>query len=707
MRTLAARLLIKKMTWEPNSIYTTEVHAGDDESADGDFALQKRLSHFLRTFTHDKVPIYRDQLNQCLHDPNPYIEVDLDHLTAYNDSLGHLVFDDPNRCLGLLEAAASEFARDLVGDEVPPIQVLLKTSTAPTKIRDVNSSFISKLVVVPGLVIGTTPVTPRATQITAVCSSCKHQLTLRCTSDGFTLPRKCQRQSEQTGGPASAGGSCPLDPYIVVPDFSKFADFQFLKIQEAPEDVPPGEMPRHISASVDRALANSSIPGSRNLFVAIYEMRQGKGNIQKPILRVVGIMTPQKQTENLSVRAPTNLFKTRKDIVDALAPEIYGMDDVKLAIACQLFSGVQKTLPDHSKRRGDINVLLFGDPSVGKSQLLKFAHRVAPIGVYTSGKGSSAAGLTASVIRHASTGEFILEGGAMVLADGGIVCIDEFDKMRNTDRVAIHEAMEQQTISIAKAGITAVLNTRTAVLAAANPVMGRFDDLKSARDNIDFQTTILSRFDLIFVLKDVRNEERDSRTVEHVMKVHKTADDINTNQPSINELKAYIEYARKKCHPVISEGAMSLLKNEYVRMRSSVDNRESIPITVRQLEALVRITEALAKMELSDECKEEHVQEALRLFKVSTYDAARSGIIAPDGQISEEQRKEAERVEAYINRRCPVGSKIPEAALLNELQKIFSDFCIIRVLQTMLYTGQFEQINHRKVLKRVQTKEVD
>lgn len=694
------------MTWEPESIYTTEVHAGEEDSTNNDVAIQQNFSHFLRTFTLDKITIYREQLLQCIHDQNPYIEIDLDHLSAYNDSLGHTFFDNPAHCIELMEAAAYDFAKDLEG-ECPPIQVLVRTSTAPMKIRDINASLVSKLIVVPGLVIGTSPVTPRATQITAICTSCKHTITINCTAEGFTLPRKCQRQSEKSGGPASTGGSCPLDPYVVIPDCSKFCDYQFLKIQEAPEDVPAGEMPRHISASVDRALANASIPGSRNLFVAIADMYQTKKSIQKIVLRVVGLMSSQKEPENISTRPPTNAFKTRQDIVNALAPEIYGMEDVKLAIACQLFSGVQKNLPDKTKRRGDINVLLFGDPSVGKSQLLKFAHTVAPIGVYTSGKGSSAAGLTASVIRHASTGEFILEGGAMVLADGGIVCIDEFDKMKTSDRVAIHEAMEQQTISIAKAGITAVLNTRTAVLAAANPTSGRFDDLKSARDNIDFQTTILSRFDLIFVLKDVRNVEQDTRTVEHIMRVHKTADDFKSNQPSIADLKSYISYARKRCHPVISEGAVEYLKNKYVEMRSSVDNRESIPITVRQLEALVRISEALAKMELSDECKEEHVKEAVRLFRVSTYEAARTGIIAPEGSITDEQKKEAEKIEAYINRRCPVGSKIPESALIAELQKIFSDFCIIRVLQTMLYTGQFEQINHRRVLKRVQTKDAE
>ena len=184
-----------------------------------------------------------------------------------------------------------------------------------------------------------------------------------------------------------------------------------------------------------------------------------------------------------------------------------------------LMGGTRKRLPDGLRLRGDINVLLLGDPSTAKSQFLKFVSKTAPVGIYTSGKGSSAAGLTASVVKD-SKGEFYLEGGAMVLADGGIVCIDEFDKMRPADRVAIHEAMEQQTISIAKAGITTVLNSRSAVLAAANPVFGRYDDFKSASENIDLMTTILSRFDMIFLVRDVREEERDRMICRHVMGVH-------------------------------------------------------------------------------------------------------------------------------------------------------------------------------------------
>lgn len=208
--------------------------------------------------------------------------------------------------------------------------------------------------------------------------------------------------------------------------------------------------------------------------------------------------------------------------------------------------GSKKILPDGMRLRGDINVLLLGDPGTAKSQLLKFVEKVSPISVYTSGKGSSAAGLTASVQRDPVTREFFLEGGAMVLADGGVVCIDEFDKMRDEDRVAIHEAMEQQTISIAKAGITTILNSRTSVLAAANPVFGRYDDMKSPGENIDFQTTILSRFDMIFIVKDEHNEQRDRTIAKHVMNIHMNRQTENeaVGEIDIEKMKRYIGYCK-------------------------------------------------------------------------------------------------------------------------------------------------------------------
>ena len=263
--------------------------------------------------------------------------------------------------------------------------------------------------------------------------------------------------------------------------------------------------------------------------------------------------------------------------------------------------------PTGMKLRGDINVLLLGDPSTAKSQFLKFVEKVAPVGVYTSGKGSSAAGLTASVVKNRD-GEFTLEGGAMVLADGGVVCIDEFDKMREQDRVAIHEAMEQQTISVAKAGITTILNSRASVLAAANPVDGRYDDYKSAAENIDFMPTILSRFDLIFIVRDIRDEAKDKMIAKHVMGVHinatQAADVVAEGEIDVTAMKKFISYCRLKCAPRLSEDAGNALRNHYVTIRNAHRIRTeqqggsaaTVPITVRQLEAVIRIAESLAKV---------------------------------------------------------------------------------------------------------------
>lgn len=291
-------------------------------------------------------------------------------------------------------------------------------------------------------------------------------------------------------------------------------------------------------------------------------------------------------------------------IYKSIAPSIYGLDDIKKAVACLLFGGSPKKLPDGMRLRGDINVLLLGDPSTAKSQFLKFVERVAPISVYTSGKGSSAAGLTASVIKDPS-GEFQLEGGAMVLADGGVVCIDEFDKMRPQDRVAIHEAMEQQTISIAKAGITTILNSRTSVLAAANPVFGRYDDLKHAAEQIDFQSTILSRFDCIFVVRDIRNEESDRRIAEHVVGLHTYGKkEESASEISLEDLKKYITYTKMNFYPRLTEESGHMLQDLYVSDRmASRDQKISkkssgIPITVRQLEAIIRLSESIARIHM-------------------------------------------------------------------------------------------------------------
>merc|ERR1711963_236145 len=341
----------------------------------------------------------------------------------------------------------------------------------------------------------------------------------------------------------------------------------------------------------------------------------------------------------------------RSNIYASIAPSIRAsgkdcIQDVKAALACLLFGGSRKYLPDGTRMRGDINILLLGDPGTAKSQFLKFAEKAAPIAVYTASKGSSAAGLTAAIIRDKDG--FALEGGAMVLADGGIVCIDEFDKMDVNDRVAIHEAMEQQTISIAKAGITTMLNTRCSVIAAANPKFGTYDDLSNTADQMDFETTILSRFDMMFLVKDVRDPDRDYALCKHMVGLH--AGEIMEAREGplpVLKLRKYLSFCRNRCDPRVSAEAGEVLKNHYVSIRQHMKaGGDSIPITVRQLEAIIRISESLAKMELRDEVDVGHVEESVRLFMRSTMDSTNENRedMAPD------EREEIERAQEQLRR---------------------------------------------------------
>merc|ERR1719510_2409262 len=444
-----------------------------------------------------------------------------------------------------------------------------------------------------------------------------------------------------------------------------------------------------------------------------------------PYMRVVGINV---ETEG-SGRTSTNLTFTQEDeenfrrlaakpgvadiISRSVAPSIYGADDIKKSIACLLFGGSRKKLPDGLIRRGDINVLLLGDPGTAKSQLLKFVERVAPIAVYTSGKGSSAAGLTASVMRDPATRGFVVEGGAMVLADGGVVCIDEFDKMREDDRVAIHEAMEQQTISIAKAGITTTLNSRCSVLAAANSIFGRWDETK-AEENIDFMPTILSRFDTIFIIKDEHNPERDSILAKHVINIHMNAGalaaEAQEGELSLSFLKKFINYARSRCGPRLSSEAAEKLKNKYVMMRSSTreqeeqtEKRTAIPITVRQLEAIVRISESLAKMELQPFAINRHVDEALRIFHVSTMDAALSGSLSGvEGFTTQDDQEMLNRIERQLKKRFAIGCQVSEHAILQDFaRQKYPNHAVTKVPQFMIRRGELQHRIQRKMLYRI------
>jgi DNA replication licensing factor MCM5 len=319
-------------------------------------------------------------------------------------------------------------------------------------------------------------------------------------------------------------------------------------------------------------------------------------------------------------------------------------------------------------------------------------------------------------MRDPQTRNFVVEGGAMVLADGGVVCIDEFDKMREDDRVAIHEAMEQQTISIAKAGITTTLNSRCSVLAAANSIFGRWDDSKG-EENIDFMPTILSRFDCIFIVKDEHDEKRDITLAKHVMGVHVNAlaganvqDNSDEGELSMAFIKKYIAYARSRCGPRISLEAGEKLKNRYVLMRNSAKEAESdsqkrlaIPLTVRQLEAIIRLSESLAKMELQPFAMDKHVDEALRLFQVSTLDAAMTGSLSgAEGFTTTEDQEVVQRIEKQLKKRFAIGSQVSSHSIVADFTKqSYSETSVQKVIGYMIRRGELQHRMQRKILYRI------
>ncbi|KAG0170098.1 minichromosome maintenance protein 5 [Apophysomyces sp. BC1034] len=655
----------------------------------------------------------RDQLRENLMLKQYYIEVDMKHLISHKETLADKLSGSPAELLPLFENAVKESARRILfsaatqsSENVPDCQVMLKSDANVTHVRDLNSDYIGKLVRIPGIVIGASTLSSRATYVSIMCRSCRHTtvVPVRGGFSSVTLPRTCGSEPMD----ANMKDKCPIDPYVIVHDKCKFVDSQTLKLQEAPDMVPVGDLPRHTLLNADRWLTNRVVPGMRAVVMGIYSIFQNKeakstgaAAVRTPYIRVVGLQIDQhnsgrgkpvfthaEEEEYLRMARQPDLYET---FAASIAPSIFGNDDIKKAIACLLFGGSKKILPDGMRLRGDISVLLLGDPGTAKSQLLKFVEKVAPIAVYTSGKGSSAAGLTASVIRDPQSRDFYLEGGAMVLADGGVVCIDEFDKMRDEDRVAIHEAMEQQTISIAKAGITTILNSRTSVLAAANPVFGRYDDLKSPGENIDFQTTILSRFDMIFIVKDEHNEARDMSIAHHVLSVHmnRQAHDLAMGDIDLEKMKAYINYCKAKCAPRLTAEAAHKLSNHFIAIRKEVKQsevemnaRSSIPITIRQLEAIIRISESLAKMTLSNVATEKHVDEAIRLFKFSTMDAVQSG--GADGMSRSEIMSEVRMIEKEILRRLPIGSQVSVAKMKGDLlQQGYSEAAIMKSLSIL------------------------
>jgi len=685
--------------------------AGDAPAANGDFDVEpdivsSKFQKFVKEFAYvtpgtSGINVgtmkYRDQFQQNCSAGYYYLEVSLNDINAWEGGgvLAHQLHNKPTEFVPLCERALQNLYRELVLKEekeakVPHIQLQFSCDVdlegtfgtmRPKMIRELTSMEVEKLVVVQGIVAAVQRAKHKARKVVFKCSSCENmkEVSMGAGFCSVHIPSRCD------GNARGQLEKCPPDPFVIVDDICEYADQQVLKLQELPEHVPVGEMPRSYDLCVHQYNVDRCTPGTRLTTVGIFcatekeagsdlagGRSKGTNTVKYSYIQVLGLQVAQGNLGEAALQITAEeeerfeaLAKdpdVRNKVFHSIAPSICAstkdvVDEVKRAIACLLFGGSRKQLPDGTRMRGDINVLLLGDPGTAKSQFLKFAEKAAPIAVYTSGKGSSAAGLTAAVVQN--NDGFVLEGGAMVLADGGIVCIDEFDKMDVKDRVAIHEAMEQQTISIAKAGITTMLNTRCSVLAAANPRFGSYDDLTSTADQMDFETTILSRFDMLFLVKDVRDADRDYTLARHMAGLHKGEVQEEREGPlAVTELRKYLAYCRSRCSPRLTSEAAEVLKNHYVSIRQAMKADKGIPITVRQLEAIVRISESLAKMELREDVDVNHVEEALRLFTVSTLDCANKdrGATGID-LLSDGEKEELHRAEEQIRRLLPRGGR--------------------------------------------------
>ena len=409
-----------------------------------------RFKKFLREWQINQSYIYRDQIKDNVANNNYILEVDFDDINNFDSILSHQLRHKPVEFHPIFEKAVKEVYSSLANVPLelsPEFQVQIFSYENPKPLRELKSTFLNQLVTVSGIIVNANKSQIKGKRVIVQCRGCKHEKVLE-VGPGISfmnLPRICEAVKDNAV--LTDREKCPVDCYSIIPERSILIDQQTLKLQEAPETVPTGEIPRTFQICVDRVLVNKIAPGTRVTLTGIYSVLEQKHISSKSntsSLKVPYILVLGYKPETSSGRGFNKLFSTEEEekiralsrdpeiyekISKSIASAIYGSQDIKKALSLLLFGGSRKILPDKTKLRGDINILLIGDPSTAKSQFLKFIERVAPIAIYTSGKGSSAAGLTASILKDFRTGEFQLEGGAMVLADGGIVCIDEFDKV--------------------------------------------------------------------------------------------------------------------------------------------------------------------------------------------------------------------------------------------------------------------------------------
>ncbi len=565
---------------------------------------------------------YRQRIAQLAITGKNSLTIDFEELYGFDQTLSELLLAKPEEYLQHAGKGAYEQLRIEDAEHAEKIEKLIVRVVkllGKEQLRRLGSRNMSKLVMVEGIVVRATPVRPMVQIAAFKCKRCGTMNQIEQTGQFLKAPSVC------------LAPDCGRDgPFEFSQEESIFIDSQDLRLQEKPEDLPPGQLPRMLAVKlIGDEIVDVARPGDHVSIVGIVRAfapsLQGMGKLRTFILQLdansIEVLGKEPETSPPTPEEEAKILTLSRDplvhkkIMASIAPSIFGLEHLKEAIMYLLFGGVSKSLPDMNVR-GEMNALIIGDPGTAKSQMLQYVSRIAPRGLYTSGRGTTAAGLTAAVVREKG-GSMSLEAGALVLADKGIACIDEMDKMRPEDRVAIHEAMEQHTVSVAKGGIVATLNARTAVLAAANPSLGRYEPNRTVAENISLPVTILSRFDLIFVLRDVPNKESDAKMSRHILEIHRRGISPVEAQVDAELLRKYVSYA-KSVKPELNEEALKRLSDFYLAMRSASESEGSpVAITARQLESLCRVAEARARVALRSTVTAEDAEAAIAIMKRS------------------------------------------------------------------------------------------